>query len=429
MTEPTVTCPNCRTEIPLTESLAAPLIRTTEAKYERLMAQKEKDISAREAALRDQQAAIENAQRDLDKEVTKRLSAQRSRIATEEADKAKRLLAADMERTANELGELKLVLKQREEKLAEAQKAQAELMRKERELEDAKREMELTVEKKVHACLNAVRAKAKMEAEDELKLRVTEKEAQIASMSRQIEDLKRKAEQGSQQLQGEVLEVELEALLRSRFPQDNVEPVPKGELGGDLLQHVMNPAGQRCGTILWESKRTKNWNDGWLAKIREDQRRAKADVALIVTSVLPKGTHSFDHVDGVWITHPRCAIPVALALRHSLVEIASARQATEGQQTKAEEVYAYLTGPRFRQRLEAIVEKFGEMQGDLDKERRAMTRLWAKREAQIQGVIEATAGLYGDLQGIAGKVMQEIDGFALPMIEDNSSGDDGSIAA
>lgn len=276
--------------------------------------------------------------------------------------------------------------------------------------------MDLTVEKKVQASLDTVREKAKQDAEEGLKLRVMEKEEQIASMQRQIEELRRKAEQGSQQLQGEVQELELEATLRAGFPHDIIEPVPKGEFGGDVLQRVVNPSNQPCGSILWESKRTKNWTEGWLAKLREDQRKAKADFALIVSNALPKGVHSFDHVDGIWVTESRCAVPVAIALRQSLIEIAAARQAGEGQQTKAELVYRYLTGPSFRHRVEAIVEKFSEMQSDLDKERRSMTRLWAKREAQIRGVIEATAGMYGDLQGIAGKAFEEIDGIDLPML-------------
>ncbi|MFZ5693953.1 MAG: DUF2130 domain-containing protein [Pseudomonadota bacterium] len=429
MTEPTITCPNCRTDIPLTESLAAPLIKATQTKYERLIAQKEQDMAGREAALREQQTALAQAKAEVEQEVANRLLAERKRIAEEEAAKARRLAASDLDQKTKEVAELQQVLKQRDEKLAEAQKAQAELMRKERALEDATRELELTVEKRVQASLETVRTKAKQDAEEALRLRVLEKEEQIASMQRQIEDLKRKAEQGSQQLQGEVLELELEALLRSKFPQDVIEPVPKGEFGGDVVHRVMNSFNQPCGTILWESKRTKNWTDGWLTKLRDDQRKAKADVALIVSNALPKGVHSFDHVDGVWVTETRCAIPVAIALRQSLIEIAAARQAGEGQQTKMELVYRYLTGPRFRQRIEAIVEKFTEMQSDLDKERRSMMRTWAKREAQIRGVIDATAGMYGDLQGIAGKALEEIEGMALPMIENRTDSEDDSEAA
>ena len=191
--------------------------------------------------------------------------------------------------------------------------------------------------------------------------------------------------------------------MRAKFPLDSIEPVPKGEYGGDVLHRVIGPLGQSCGTILWESKRTKSWSDGWLVKLREDQRAAKAEIAVIVSQTLPKGVETFELIDGVWVTHPRAAIPVAVTLRHTLIEIASARQASEGQQTKMEMVYQYLTGPRFRQRVQAIVEAFSSMQEDLDKEKKAITKQWAKREEQIDRVMQATVGMYGDLQGIAGE--------------------------
>jgi hypothetical protein len=187
--------------------------------------------------------------------------------------------------------------------------------------------------------------------------------------------------------------------------------VPKGEHGGDVIQRVVGPLGQACGTILWESKRTKNWSDGWLVKLREDQRAAKAEIAILVSQALPKEVETFDLVEHVWVVHPRVAIPVATALRQSLVELAVARQASEGQQTKMEMVYGYLTGPRFRQRVQAIVEAFSSMQEDLDREKKAITKQWAKREEQIERVMQATVGMYGDLQGIAGKTLQEIEGL------------------
>jgi hypothetical protein len=197
-------------------------------------------------------------------------------------------------------------------------------------------------------------------------------------MARTIEELKRKAEQGSQQSQGEVLELELEVLLRGRFPTDLVEPVGKGELGADVVQQVNGSIGQAAGIILWESKRTKAWSDGWLAKLRDDQRRCGADVALIISQASPKHVEHFDLVDGVWVTHPRYALPVAVALRHTLIEVSGSRSAQQGQQTKMEQVYQYLTGIKFRQRVEAVIEKFNDMREDLDKERKFMGRQWAQ---------------------------------------------------
>lgn len=420
MTEPAIKCPSCSTEIKLTEQLAAPIIQATRRKFEQALAEKDAEVARREAEIRNQQTALAKEKAAIAEQVATRVQAERERIAAEETKKAKLLVASDMDQKNKQLQDLQEVLRERDGKLAEAQKAQADLIRKQRELDDAKREMDLTIEKRVQDSLGDVRQKAKLEAEEALKLRVLEKEEQISSMQRQIEDLKRKAEQGSQQLQGEALELELEKTLRGKFPRDLIEAVPKGEFGGDVLQRVMGPLDQPCGTILWESKRTKNWSDGWLAKLRGDQRAAKAEIALLVSNALPKGVDTFDLIDGIWVTDSRCAIPVAIALRQSLVELAAARHSKEGQQTKMELVYEYLTGPRFRHRVEAIVEKFSDMQADLDRERKAMTRLWAKREAQIKGVIEATVGMYGDVQGIAGKALDEIDALTLPMIESDA---------
>lgn len=413
MTEPTIICPSCKTEIKLTESLAAPLIESTRREFEQRLAKRDADIANRELSLREREEALSKAKESIDDQVAEKVKQERAKIAAEEAKKARLVLANDLEQKTKKLADLQEVIKQRDAKLAEAQNAQAELIKKQRELDDAKRELELTVQKRIQEGLAATRQEAKKEAEDELNLKVKEKEQTIAAMQKQIEELKRKSEQGSQQLQGEVLELELENLLRAKFPFDAIEPVPKGEYGGDVVQRVVGAGGQPSGTILWESKRTKNWSDGWLTKLREDQRAAKAEIAVLVSQVLPKGVETFEMVEGVWVTHPRAALPVAVILRQSLLEIAVARQASEGQQTKTEMIYQYLTGPRFRQRVEAIVEAFSSMQEDLDKEKKAITKQWAKREEQIARVMQSTVGMYGDLQGIAGKSLKEIEGLEL----------------
>lgn len=421
MTEPTIACTNCGTEIKLTESLAAPLLAATREQYEAKLAQKEAEASKREQVARDKERELAEAKKHLDEEVAAKVGSQlqgeRAKLIAEEARKAKAAAAADLDAKARELTELQQVLKDRDSKLAEAQQAQANLLKKQRELDDARRELELTVEKRVQDGLTNVRNQAKREAEDALRLKVAEKDQTIASMQQKIEELKQKAEQGSQQLQGEVLELELECLLRAKFPYDSIEPVPKGEFGGDALHRVNSPGGTCCGSILWETKRTKNWSDGWLPKLREDQRTAKAEMSVLVSLALPKGVEHFDLVDGVWVTSPRAAIPVATMLRHGMIQVTQTRALTEGQHTKADMVYQYLTGPRFKQRVEAMVESFTSMQEDLDKERKAITRQWAKRQEQIERVMNATVGMYGDLQGIAGKSMQEIEGLefeALP---------------
>ena len=391
--DPTITCPHCKTEVRLTESLAAPIVEATRAQYEA------------------------------------KLQAERGAIAKAEAEKARLALKADIDEKAKDLADLKGVLADRDAKLVEAQKAQTEAIKKQRELDDARRELDLSVEKKEQESLAAARAQAKQEVETDLKLKMSEKEQTITAMQKQIEELKRRAEQGSQQLQGEVQELELEGLLKQSFPSDLFTPVPKGEFGGDVVHAVARGEGLVCGKILWESKRTKNWSDGWLVKLRDDQRAAKADLAVIVTQALPKGVETFGHVDGVWVTSTRTFLPLAVALRHTLLELSLARQAGEGQQTKMELVYHYLTGPRFRQRVTAIIEKFEEMQADLTKERAAMTKLWAKREMQIQSVLSATAGMYGDLQGIAGQAIETIDALDISRLSATAGANLGQAEA
>jgi len=417
MTEPTIVCPNCKTEIKLTESLAAPLVEATRKQYERLLAEKDDAITRKQEDIQQKEENLAKDRNALEATIQEKLNSETGRIAEEEKKKAQLALAVDIREKDDLVTELQAVLKSRDEKLADAQKAQAELMVKQRALEDATREMELSIQKQVQEIIGAAQEKARKEVEDELKFKVMEKEQTITSMQKQIEELKRRAEQGSQQLQGEVQELDLETTLRTKFSRDVIEPVPKGEHGGDVLQRVMNNLGQTCGTIIWESKRTKAWSDTWLPKLRGDQRTAKAEIAVIVAQVLPKDVEPFGLIDDVWVTSPKSAIPVALLLRQALIEVATARTAAEGQQTKMEMVYQYLTGPRFRQRVQAIVEAFSSMQEDLDKEKKAITKQWAKREEQIDRVMQSTVGMYGDLQGIAGKSLQEIEGLEFKMLE------------
>jgi hypothetical protein len=391
--EPTLACPSCGTVIRLTEQLAAPVLERARA-----------EMAARETAIAEREQALVRARAAQAAEIEARAQARAAALAAErEAAMAARLAA-------------------QEEKLAAAQAAQAEHIRLARALEEERRELALTIERQVAERLGAEQARARAAAEEALRLQLGEKDQRIEAMKAQIDALKRRAEQGSQQLQGEVMELDLETRLRARFPADLIEPVPKGEAGADLVQRVVGPAGMPCGAILWETKRRKNWSEGWLAKLRDDQRALGAEVAILVSEALPTGLGSFDLVDGIWVAAPAAALPLAGALRQGLVALAAAGLAREGQATKMELVYGYLTGPRFRHRIEAVVEKIRDMHEDLARERKAMTRLWAKREAQIEGVIAATVGMYGDLQGIAGKAIREIEGLDLPLLGEPGEG-------
>ncbi|MCK1542338.1 DUF2130 domain-containing protein [Bradyrhizobium sp. 179] len=419
--EPTLHCPNCNHEIPLTESLAAPLLAETRQRFQQQLASKDAEMERKIEALRLEREQVAKDREQIEDQVAKRLTAERAQLVAAESKKAREAAAAELQAKDAEAAELRATLLTNNAKLAEAQKQQAELMRQQRTLEDEKRELDLTIEKRVQASISEIQIKARQEADEAARLRVAEKDQTIESMARTIEELKRKAEQGSQQSQGEVLELELEELLRGRFPTDSIEPVGKGELGADVIQQVNGAIGQSAGIILWETKRTKAWSDGWLAKLRDDQRRSGADIALIISHALPKHIEQFDLVDGVWVSHPRCALPVAVALRQGLIDVSSSRLVQQGQQSKMEQVYHYLTGMKFRQRVEAVVEKFNDMRDDLDKERKFMGRQWAKRETQILAVVESTVGMVGDLQAIVGKAMPEIPSLDMPLLESHAA--------
>ena len=417
MNELVVYCPSCKTDIRLTESIAAPLLDRTRKQFESKLAAKDAEVSKQQTELQKQKLELAKAKASVDEQITMSLAAERGRIAAEELKKARLAVAGSLEAKAKEVTELNKILRQQDLKLAEAQDAQAELIRRTRELENAKREMALTVEKRVNEALNDLRDQARTEAEETFRLKVLEKEMLINSMQQKIEELKRKAEQGSQQLQGEVQELNLEASLRAAFPMDRFYPVSKGESGGDIIHQVIGPSGSVAGTIVWECKRTKSWSDSWLGKLREDQRKAKADIAIVVSQAMPKHVQILDVIDGVWVAPVRCAVPVAIALRHGLIETSLVRMATAGQHGKMERMYDYLTGPQFRRQVQAIVEQFTDMSTDLEKERRNTTRMWAKREQQIRRVVDCTASLYGELQGIAGQSLQEIEGLSMLLPE------------
>ncbi len=416
--EPHIVCPKCSHQIALTESIAAPLLEAQRRGFQEKLDARQAEFTRRADELRQRQDELAKARESFDDQVNRRLAVERKQVIATEARKAREQVAGDLDAMRQRLAESEQLLEARNAKLAEAQKTQAEALRKQRELEEKSRELDVTIEKRVQASQAELVAKARQEVTDELKSQVSQKDAQIDSLGRTVEELKRKLEQGSQQTQGEAFELELESLLRGKFPLDLIEPVAKGEIGGDIVHTVNGQIGAAAGVILWELKNTKNWSDAWLPKLRDNKRAAKADVALIISTALPKGVETFDLIDGVYVAHPRCAVPVALTLRQGLLEVAGARTTQAGQQSKADQVYQYLTGSRFKQRIEAIVERFKDMREGIDIERKFMVKAWAKREAQVSAMIESTVGMVGDLHGIMGQAMPEIEAIdEPPMLE------------
>jgi len=312
------------------------------------------------------------------------------------------------------ISDLNEQLEEKTKNLKEAQRQELELRKRQRELVEKEEKLELELSRKIDAERQKIIQKTSKEFEETHRLKDAEKDKQLDDMKKQIDELKRKSEQGSQQMQGEVLELELEESLNEEFPFDDIEPVAKGIKGGDIIQTVKTQSGRICGKILWETKRTKNWSDSWIQKLKDDQRDAKADLAILVSETLPKGFHHFRLISGVWVTDILSAVSLALALRVVLIQVARERETQVGKKEKMEIAYNYLTGQEFRNRVEAIVESFTAMKADLEAERRAMLKTWAKREKQIERVISNAAGMHGDLQEIAGSSLPTIKMLELP---------------
>ena len=398
-----VTCPKCGEVFALdVTALAGPLVAATKTDYEKQIASlyeahKRAETEAAEAAAaavaRARNEAIEAAKLEAKAAVAESLLAAQNRASEAEA------------RT----GDLRL-------KLVDAQAAQAEALRKERELADRERELELTIQKQVSEQVNAAASKAETAVDERYRLKLLEKDTLLESMQKKVEELNQKITQGSQQMQGEVQELDLQAKLTAAFPFDSITEVAKGVNGADCSQVVASSTGAHCGLILWESKRTKNWSDGWLPKLREDGRKAQADLLVIVSQTLPEelSAASFGCIDSVWVCAPLLATTLALALRATLLAVHNTKQVQAGMLSKSEEVYAYVTGPQFRHRVEALVESFTAMNEDLAVEQKSMQRQWAKRATQIERILTSTTGMFGDLQGIAGKALPEPVGLALP---------------
>jgi len=404
-----ITCTKCGHEFELSEQLATPLVQETEKKYEELLRCKDED-------LKKQKEELETTKVSVAQEVEKRLTKETEKIAKVEAQKAKALAQTEIKDKISEIDLLKAQLEQNDEKLEHARKQQLGFMQKERELEDKRKELDIELEKRLREKAGTLETKLRANLSQELSLKVQEKDDTIEAMRKQIEGLKQRAEQGSQQAQGESLEIVLETKLRATFPFDTIKPVAKGVSGADILQEVMGPSGKIVGSILWETKRTKTWHATWLPKLREDQRQAGANLAVLMSMTMPHEISNFGQIDNVWVSSFDCALSLATSLRINLIELANLRIIRDGEASKKELVYDYLTGPEFARRVEAIVERFSEAQTDLQKEKTWMQKMWAKREKQLQGVISSTVGMYGDLEGIAGKSMPGIDGLDMPLL-------------
>jgi hypothetical protein len=348
------------------------------------------------------------------------LEAEKKKVQTEMQEAVRKSLAADYE---NQLKLLQQEATDNAEKLKESRRKELEFLQKEQALKTKEAEMQLTIQRQLLEERSKLKEQLQKEEADKISLkeqeyllRTKELEKQIEDQKKLVEEMRRKSEQGSMQLQGEVQELMLEEMLQSTFPFDKIEEVGKGVRGADCIQIVRNQFGNESGKIIYESKRTKDFSNEWIEKLKKDMRSHGADVAVIVTQTFPKDMERFGEKDGVYICTFNEVRSVALLLRNALLKIADARKSQENKGDKMVMLYDYLTGTEFSEQWKAIREGFMSMRQSIQKERDTMERLWKAREKQLEKVLLNAAHIQGSVEGIAGA-----DAVNLNLLEDNDT--------
>lgn len=409
MADQIIVCPHCQKQIPLTEALSHQL--SEKIKTELVSSFKK--------------------QQEEDREKMRIFTA--NKIASEK-DRIEKETLEKLEKKIRQENELKL--KDRENEALELKKQNKELQNQILELTKMSRQLKidrdndkLENQKKLFAEEEKIRTEAKIKAEEESHLKILEKEKQLNDALKVNEELKRKLSQGSMQTQGEVLELEIEDILKAEFPYDELKPIAKGVRGGDVIQIVHDASGRPCGSIIWEIKQTKNWTEGWIGKLKEDQRNIKAQLAVIVTEALPADIKNFGPKNGLWITKRSEVVGLAHALRRTLILVYHANLSTTGKNEKKEVLYSYINSTEFAQRIEAVMDSYGSLLEDLEKEKRWFTGKWAKQEKNIRTVVDQTIGLHGDLQGIVGKTLAPIKSLELESgVDENNTSEDSQTS-
>ncbi len=350
-------------------------------------------------------------------EITQAIRGEIEQTLTAEIEKrTESKLRKELEGKASlEMEDLKKQLKEKDQKVAELRDQELSLREEKRKIEDEKKELKLEVARQLDEGKKKLEEEILKQAAQEHRMKDLEKDKVIGDLKKSLEDAQRKATQGSQQLQGEVQELDLEESLKTTFPSDSVEPVGKGVRGADIRHIVRTPLGNVCGIILWESKRTKQWSQEWVSKLKEDLRSEKANVPIIVSSVLPDEARSgFGYVHGVVV----CSFPIALSIaemiRQRLIDVAREKYIAQNREKgKADMLYEYVTGHEFRQQIEALVEVYNDMHTQILKERAAFEKIWKTREAQVTKMFTSTAGMVGSMRGRVGQSLPPVKGLEL----------------
>lgn len=409
--EEKIVCPNCANEYQLAEAISRHTIERYEQEFASVMQLEKKELEeslAKEAERKANKLFLEQINKlkeDL-ADVRKAEQDARALVAKTEAEtKAKAL-----ESFAQEKLELAEELSAKNKQLETFREQELNLRRQKQELEEKQANFQVEFERKLDEERSRLATQISSREAERFALIEAEYKKKIDDAQKANDDLRRKLDQGSQQLQGEVLELELEHMLQSAFFHDQIDEVKKGQRGADVLQTVRTASGQVCGKIIWEAKRAENWSEKWLQKLKDDQQEAHADIAVLVTTAMPKGvTDSFCRIGDVWVVSPQVMKPLGETLRVILLESQRLKLVNTGRNEKMEQLYNYLASPQFAQRIRTMLESFETMRADLDAEKRAMQRIWAKRQVQIDRLTGSMTNVVGELQAIAQDQLSQLD--------------------
>lgn len=402
-----IKCPNCGTEISVDSLLRHEIEESLKKDFQNRQKQQEEDFSQKQKEIEEKEKRLINLQKDTERQIQERLKVEKNKLT--EVVKAEIL-----KEKQDEFNLLKESLKEKETKLDEARKIELQLRKDREKLSEDKKAFELEKQRQLDEERKSIEDKAVKIAEEQQGLKVAELQKKLEDAVKLNLDLNRKLQQGSQQTQGEILELELENLLKTTFVYDEVVAIAKGVNGADILQKVRDQNGRDCGKIVWELKQTKAWDKNWIQKLKDDQIKIGADSAVIVSTILPSDIKHIGFKSGVVICDLFSAIGIAHVIRNKLQELSLVKVSMVGKKEKMEVIFNYLTSVEFRQKIESIVDAFTSMKNDLDNEKRAMQKIWSKRDKEIQRVLENTVGMYGDLQGLMGASLKEIKSLELP---------------
>jgi len=397
----TIKCPNCQHEFPIGNALAQEIETDIKARYLKRFNEDKQKLDAEKIQLAKESEALKLQSENQERVLADRLRLARLQLEEEATKKA----AADLQIQMNLL---KKDLEEKSIQLRDTKKKELEILQKEAKMLEREENLRHELEKQMIERQKEIEDRARKMEGERFDMKVKELEKKLADQVELAETMRRKAEQGSMQLQGEVLELALEELLRTNFPYDSIEEVAKGVKGADCTQTVRNTQAQVCGKIIYESKRTKTFTNEWIEKLKTDMRAQQADIAVIVSEVLPRDMEAFGFRDGVWICRFSEVRALAYLLRDSLIRIHSAVASQENKGDKMQMLYNYLTANEFRQNIEAVVEGFLSLKDSITREKIQMEKIWKEREKQLEKVLLNTTQFYGSIKGIAGNAVGDL---------------------